>query len=153
MSRPERVTIEATHHVRDHCLCLHTQRAARTLARRFDDALRPHGLTNAQFSLLMTLNHPAPATMNQLSSLLGADRTTLTAALKTLAKRGLAEITEDPRDRRARQIRLTPEGHASLVSAYPAWEASHAALEAGLRAVNPDQLRRDLDAISHRTSP
>jgi hypothetical protein len=44
--------------VRDNCLCLHVQRAARALARRFDDALRPVGLTNGQFSLLMSLNRP-----------------------------------------------------------------------------------------------
>lgn len=53
---PFRLTIE----VRDACLCLHVQRAARALARRFDEALRPVGLTNGQFSLLMALNRPAP---------------------------------------------------------------------------------------------
>ena len=144
----ERVTIEATHHMRDNCLCLHTQRAARVLARWFDDALRPHGLTNAQFSLLMTLNRPHPQTLGEISNLLCADRTTLTAALKTLARRGLVYVAEDPRDRRAREISLTSEGHASLARAYPTWEASHAALERDLQGVNADQLRQDLDALS-----
>ena len=35
------VPFETTLEVRDTCLCLHTQRAARALARRFDEALRP----------------------------------------------------------------------------------------------------------------
>ncbi|MDB5363905.1 MAG: MarR family transcriptional regulator, partial [Rhodospirillales bacterium] len=35
------VPFEMTLHVRDACLCLHAQRAARALARRFDEALRP----------------------------------------------------------------------------------------------------------------
>ena len=35
------VPLEVTRHVRDHCLCLHVQRAARALARRFDEALKP----------------------------------------------------------------------------------------------------------------
>lgn len=153
MSTPDTVTIAATHYVRDRCLCLHTQRAARVLARRFDTALRPYGMTNAQFSLLMTLNRPRPQTLGEISSLLGADRTTLTAALKTLARRGLVEVKEDASDRRAREISLTPEGHVSLVRAYPAWEASHADLERDLEAVNADQLRRDLDAISFRRTP
>ena len=39
----------ATHVVRDACLCLHVQRAARALARRFDEVLRPLGLTKASF--------------------------------------------------------------------------------------------------------
>src|SRR3546814_4457966 len=39
--RSEAVPFETTLHVRDHCLCLAAQRAARALARRFDQALRP----------------------------------------------------------------------------------------------------------------
>src|SRR5271168_4843753 len=80
--------------VRDTCLCLHVQRAARALARRFDEALKPAGLTNGQFSLLMSLNRPhlpgiPRATMGSVAELLGMDRTTLTASVKTLARRGL----------------------------------------------------------------
>ena len=48
--------------VRDACLCLHVQRAARALARRFDEVFRPLDLTNGQFSLLMSLNRPEPPT-------------------------------------------------------------------------------------------
>ena len=76
MSNRLSIPFETTHLVRDTCLCLHTQRAARALARRFDDALRPVGLTNGQFSLLMSLNRPQPATMGSVASLLAMDRTT-----------------------------------------------------------------------------
>jgi hypothetical protein len=55
---------------------LHVQRAARALARRFDDALRPLGLTNGQFSLMMSLNRPQPPGMGDVASLLAMDRTT-----------------------------------------------------------------------------
>ena len=61
MSRGGEVPYATTLLVRDCCLCLHVQRAARALGRRFDDALRPFGLTNGQFSLLMSLNRPQPA--------------------------------------------------------------------------------------------
>src|SRR5919206_2876829 len=94
------VPFETTLLVRDTCLCLHAQRAARALARRFDEALRPLGLTNGQFSLLMALNRPEPAGMGAVASLLAMDRTTLTAALKPLARRGLLEVRRDPEDRR-----------------------------------------------------
>ena len=57
---PAVVPFETTLQVRDTCLCLHAQRAARALAARFDDALRPAGLTNSQFSLLNALNGPQP---------------------------------------------------------------------------------------------
>src|SRR5580692_7550593 len=94
------IPFETTAKVRDACLCLHTQRAARALARRFDEALRPAGLTNGQFSLMMALNGPKAAPMRQVAALLGADRTTLTAALKPLVRQGLAQTGPDAGDSR-----------------------------------------------------
>lgn len=145
---PSFVPLETTRHVHDTCLCLRTQRAARGLARRFDEALRPAGLTNGQFSLLMSLNRPEPPTMGRVAALLGADRTTLTAALKPLVRRGLAAMIADADDNRVRRIFLTPEGHARLTAALPAWTATHAALEAELEGHDTDRLRRGLNALS-----
>lgn len=145
MSKP--VPYETTLHVRDHCLCLHAQRAARVLARRFDEVLRPFALTNQQFSLLMSLNRPKPPGIGAVAELLGMDRTTLTAALKPLERRGLARIVVDPADRRGRNILLTPEGEALLADAVPVWCDTHAAVEREMPDVDADRLRRDLAAI------
>src|SRR5262245_37370196 len=103
-----------TIHVRDTCLCLHVQRAARALARHFDEALRELGLTNGQFSLLTALNRPEPARMAPLSNLLAMDRTTLTANLKVLERRGLVKVAVDKDDRRGRLLTLTAAGRALL---------------------------------------
>ncbi|KAA2213846.1 MarR family winged helix-turn-helix transcriptional regulator [Teichococcus oryzae] len=119
--------------VRDTCLCLHAQRAARALARRFDEAFRPLGLTSGQFSLMMALNRPQPASMGPVAALLALDRTTLTAALKPLERRGLVRVSPDPRDRRARLLSLTEEGGALLARALPIWQATHAEAEQRLR--------------------
>ena len=124
MSRATLVPFETTIRVRDCCLCLHVQRAARALARRFDEALRPFGLTNGQFSLLMSLNRPEPPDMASVASLLAMDRTTLTAALKPLERRGLLNVTADGSDRRVRRLKLTPEGMTLLASAVPVWEST-----------------------------
>jgi DNA-binding MarR family transcriptional regulator len=134
--------------VRDACLCLHTQRAARSLARRFDQALRPVGLTNGQFSLLMSLNRPEPPSMAPVAALLAMDRTTLTAALKPLQRRGLVEVTPDPADKRGRLLRLTPEGHALLRKAVPIWQATHAAVEQLLPGGDAHPLRTSLRALA-----
>ena len=133
--------------VRDTCLCLHVQRAARALARLFDDALRPVGLTNGQFSLLMSLNRPEPPPMGPVASLLAMDQTTLTAALKPLQRKGFVDVVPNPTDRRGRLLCLTDDGRAVLQKALPIWENTHAALEAKLPN-GADGLRRDLQYLA-----
>src|ERR1700749_4561518 len=115
--------------VKDRCLCLHVQRAARALARRFDEALRPFELTNGQFSLLMSLNRPEPPPMGPVANLLAMDRTTLTAALKPLERRGLVSIVHDRNDRRSRVLILTAKGRELVARAVPVWEKVHSEIE------------------------
>jgi DNA-binding MarR family transcriptional regulator len=148
MSTGGDVPFAFTLHVRDTCLCLHVQRAARALARRFDDALRPLELTSGQFSLMMSLNRPEPARMGQVSNLLAMDRTTLTANLKPLERRGLVRTTVDRADKRSRLLTLTASGRALLAAAVPIWKREHAAVERLLGRSSPDDLRADLRALS-----
>ncbi|MGF1609920.1 MAG: MarR family transcriptional regulator, partial [Kiloniellales bacterium] len=70
MSKRYLLPFSVTRQVRDTCLCLHLQRAARAMARRFDQALRPVGLTNGQFSLLMSLNRAEPPSIGSVAALL-----------------------------------------------------------------------------------
>jgi DNA-binding MarR family transcriptional regulator len=144
---PEILPRDTVLHIRDTCLCLAAQRAARRLARRFDAALRPFGLTNGQFSLMVALNQPEPPPIGRLAPFLGMDPSTLTAAVKPLARRGLLTVEPDPDDRRARRLRITPEGVALMRRAVEVWRAEHAALEAGMAAGLADTLRRGLAAI------
>ncbi|MGO9337553.1 MAG: MarR family winged helix-turn-helix transcriptional regulator [Terracidiphilus sp.] len=134
--------------MRDSCLCLHVQRAARALARRFDEALRPFGLTNGQFSLLMSLNRPEPPPMGPVASLLAMDRTTLTAALKPLERRGLVKVSQDPSDGRSRLLKLTSQGQDLLMRALPKWERTHLEIEQLVPDGDADELRRNLRALS-----
>jgi DNA-binding MarR family transcriptional regulator len=144
MSTVVKPPFETTLLVRDSCLCLHVQRAARALARRFDDAFRPLDLTNGQFSLMMGLNRPEPAGMAAVAALLAMDRTTLTAALKPLQRRGLVKIAVDSADRRSRLMMLTPKGRRLLVRAVPIWKSNHAAVEDSLGGREPERLRKNL---------
>jgi DNA-binding MarR family transcriptional regulator len=153
MSNARHVPFETTLQVRDNCLCMHAQRAARTLARRFDEALRPAGLTSGQFSLLNALNRPEPPSIGAVAQLLAMDRTTLTAALKPLERDGLVSIAADPKDRRNRLVRLTDKGQGALAAAVPIWRGLHAAIEAGLQGVEPDNLRGALTALSQPMRP
>ena len=141
-------TFETTLEVRDACLCLHVQRAARALARRFDEALRPIGLTNGQLSLMMSLNRPEAPDMGAVASLLGMSRTTLTAALKPLQRRGLVKVRVDPADGRGRLMTLSPQGRKLLARAVPVWRRTHMAVEALLPDGDAARFRKNLRAVS-----
>ena len=148
MSNANALSFATTRQVRDTCLCLHLQRAARAVARRFDEALRPLGLTNGQFSLLMSLNRPEPPTIGSVAALLAVDRTTLTASLKPLERRNLVEIRTDPADRRSRRLSLTPAGRELLAAALPRWQSEHGVVDQLLAASDPDRLRAELRELS-----
>jgi DNA-binding MarR family transcriptional regulator len=148
MSDSAEIPYPTTIYVRDTCLCLHMQRAARALARRFDDALRPFGLTNGQFSLMMALNRPQPPTIGAVASVLAMDRTTLTAALKPLERRGLVRLIPNENDKRSRLMSLTPEGRSVLKNALPVWEQTHKEVDADFGDGDMERLRRDLRTIS-----
>jgi len=148
MSKAAVVSFETTPFVRDSCLCLHLQRAARALARRFDDALRPLGMTSGQFSMMMALNRPEPPSIGSVASLLSMDRTTLTAALKPLKRRGLVTVTVDNSDRRSRRLKLTAAGRGLLARAVPVWRRTHAEIDRLVPDDGAERLRRDLHALA-----
>ncbi|MFN3592089.1 MAG: MarR family winged helix-turn-helix transcriptional regulator [Thermaurantiacus sp.] len=148
---PDLLPRDVVLHVRDTCLCLAVQRAARRLARRFDAALRPFGLTNGQFSLMVALNQPEPPPIGQLAPFLGMDPSTLTAAVKPLARRGLLLVEPDPEDGRLRRLRITPEGATLARQAVDVWRETHQQVEVGLTAGVPETIRRGLAQIG-RTS-
>lgn len=148
MSKDKSVSFATTVHVHDHCLCFATQRAARALARRFDEVLRPVGLTSGQFSLLMSLNQPEPPTVGEVAAVLGMDRTTLTANLKPLEREGLVESVVDPADRRSRLLVLTAKGRKKLKAALPIWTRTHAEIDERLVRADAPSLRAGLRVLA-----
>ena len=96
----------------------------------------------------MSLNRAEPPTIRSVAELLAMDRTTLTANLKPLERRGLVQVKTDPADRRSRRLVLTPAGRKLLATAVPIWRDTHAALDGLLQRSDPEDLRRDLLALS-----
>jgi DNA-binding MarR family transcriptional regulator len=142
-------SLRTQHHVRDNCLSLHLQRAARAVARRFDDAFRPLGLTSGQFSLLMALSRPTPWRMGELAGMLAMDRTTLTANLKPLERRGLVTVAVDENDRRSRRLMLTNDGRALLDEAYPVWRKAQTEIKGRIGSNDFNALISALSELAH----
>ncbi len=134
-------------HIATQCLCLHLRRAARVVARRYDEALAPLDLTNGQFTLLAALAAGQDAGMQEIADMLGMDRTTLTAAIKPLERRELVETSVDPLDARARRIELTRAGASLLRRAMPLWQAAQREATRLVGADDADRLRSDLQQL------
>jgi DNA-binding MarR family transcriptional regulator len=97
--------------------------------------------------MLMALNSPQPPTIGELAPFLAMDRTSLTAMLKPLERRGLLRIAPDPKDRRARRLAITSQGIALLEQALPVWRDQHAVLDNEITIERGTRLRADLVAL------
>jgi DNA-binding MarR family transcriptional regulator len=86
--------------------------------------------------------------MRPVASLLAMDRTTLTAALKPLERRGLVHVMSDPSDRRSRILKISDKGRELLARAVSVWESTHSEVERLIPAGDPEMLRRNLSALS-----
>lgn len=113
----------------------------------YDEALAPLELTNGQFSMMTMLAARDDWSMQPLADALGLDRSTLTAALKPLQRRGLVQMRAGSEDRRVRQLRLTPKGSALLGQAQAVWRAAQAKAEATLGGEDAQALRRMLERL------
>jgi len=134
--------------VSDTCLCSNVQRAARSIGRRYDEAFRPLGLTNWQFTLMVATFRPEPPTINALAGALATDRTTITANLKPLEGRGLLEVEPDEQDKRFRRVTLTKAGNRLLQEAYRVWQGLQADVEKDLAFEDLDGFRDNLRAVA-----
>lgn len=105
------------------CVCLGVNKAARRLARRYDEALRSCGLTSGQFSILTALLRDEAVPVGSLAAALGMDRTTLNRNLKPLEDQRLVASERVDRDGRLRGLRVTETGRERLRHALPLWRS------------------------------
>jgi DNA-binding MarR family transcriptional regulator len=123
------------------CLCLASRSAARAVTRRFDNALRPHGIRATQFTLLATLALKGPLSVGALAEFIGADRTTLTRNLAVAKAQSLVRIASGE-DARARIASITPHGRQTLRRAFPVWRRTQNELTGVIGIETADSLRR-----------
>ena len=133
------------------CLCAQTRRVDRLLNRIYDDALRPLGINTMQKSLLSNVaRYPEGVDTAELCQRLALERSTLTRNLKTLQHLGFVSITENPRDRRKRDVTLTDAGRATLAASEPLWREAQEKAVGALsydRAVELTTLLADVERI------
>jgi DNA-binding MarR family transcriptional regulator len=124
------------------CLCLASRRAARSITRAFDKALRAHGLRATQFTLLATLQLKGDQTIGELADFIGADRTTMTRNVALAEEKALVAVRRHEGDARLRVVGITPQGRETLDAAFVTWRDVQARLTDTIGADAADRLRR-----------
>jgi DNA-binding MarR family transcriptional regulator len=105
----------------------------------FADASREHGCTPQQTQLLCELMR-GPVGMTELTGLLHVERSSLTGLVDRVERRGLVKRVQDPADRRAFQIALTPKGTRLAMACYHDVTARVSALTEGVAPANARRL-------------
>ena len=113
------------------CMCANLRRASRALSQRYDEALRPQGLTITQFTIMQALSLTGEVSQGKLGEILAMDSTTLTRTLNIMKRHGWIAVRRGT-DRRERRLSLSPGGVAKFNGAQPAWKSAQTEVRAQL---------------------
>lgn len=104
----------------DFCLATRTRQLSRILTRTYEDALRAHGLTGTQFTLLTIITSREPITSAEIGRMLDFEKSTLSRTVGKMISKGWVEDQPGPTGERG--LVTTPLGRKTLRNAIPAWQ-------------------------------
>lgn len=108
------------------------KRVQQSLRRRCDAALRPTGLSMAQYAALRALADHPDASASELARLCFVTRQSLGDLLSGLRSAGLVDDTDAPRHGRAQSLKLTTLGRGRLAAAHEAVADVETAMTEGI---------------------
>lgn len=122
---------------------------ARLMRTRADQRARAHGMTRAQWVILIRLHMRPGMSQNELAGLVEVEPITVARLIDRLESRGLVERRLDPRDRRVRRLHLTPEAgpYLDILQSYAA--DMRALLGVGIDAETLERLTAGLLTMKH----
>lgn len=108
------------------------------------EALREHaerhiaslGLGFSDFAVLEDPLHKGPSPVNTIGAKIRLTSGSITATVDRLERKGMVERRNDPTDRRARIVHLTPSGRKVIACAFADHEA---AIERAVTGLTPDE--------------
>jgi DNA-binding MarR family transcriptional regulator len=120
------------------------KRVQQSLRRRCDAALRPTGLSMAQYAVLRALADHPDASASELSRLCFVTRQSLQDLLFTLRSAGFVKDANRPPRGRARALELTSVGTKRLVEAHTAVMSVESVMVDGISSAARRQLLASL---------
>lgn len=94
------------------CVCFLVGRISRRLNKITKESISSYGLTTSQFFMLIALYEENEILISKLAKKVALDKATLTGIIDRLERDGLVERRDDPKDRRAIRVYLTPKAEA-----------------------------------------
>jgi len=101
-----------------------------------------YDLTPVQYAALAAISANSRIDQVTLAGLIAYDRTTITGVVDRLVQKGLVARHENSRDRRARELKVTPAGRKTLSGITPAVEAAQQIMLRGLTQKEAKELMR-----------
>ncbi len=109
---------------------MRTRFLSRSVTEIFDQALRPFGISSAQFVLLSMIDQAGSITRAEIARLQHLDRSTLTRNLRIILSDGWVQEVPENADGRTKPIALTVAGKDLMFDAHPAWLRAQARAKA-----------------------
>lgn len=131
------------------CIALRARRLSRLVTKLFEDALRRHGITVAQFTLLGATVLEGPLQPARLGRMLDIEKSTLSRNLRVLEAAGLVRIGSAA-DAAGQRVTVTERGRRKLVQALPAWREAQAQTVAALGEMVVGRLDGMIAALGDR---
>lgn len=94
-------------------------RATKTVHRRSADLFKKGGVTTSQFSVLETLYHKGPLTVNEIIESVLSTGGNITVVIQNLVKEEYVERGPHPQDQRCSLIQITPKGTEIVERIFP----------------------------------
>jgi DNA-binding MarR family transcriptional regulator len=117
------------------------QRSMRDFKRFMDTT----GLSFSQINILMRLFHSGDTSVSEVGEQLGVSNAAASQAVDRLVGLDLIQRTEDPEDRRSKQLALTQKGKATIEKGI---EARSQWIEGVTNALNPEQQNMIISALT-----
>jgi DNA-binding MarR family transcriptional regulator len=132
------------------CYGASVRKASRILTRIYDETLTPSGLNLTQFSIAYLLKHHGSATISDLAAWMDTDKTAMGRNLFLMQRDRLISVQKG-KDRRSREVTLTPSGLAHYKKAVPLWKQAQKQVEKMLGKSEADALRSLLRQVAAKS--
>lgn len=111
----------------ENCVCFNLRRVSRAVTQFYDAELRRHGIRPTQTPILTALAAKSSWNMEDLSAVLGMERTTLVRNLRPLQREKWVAVAGGGRGSKV-ALSITARGRQELEKFAPAWRSAQRAI-------------------------